>query len=249
VTAVDLEQFGVVSSARDARRRTSAQRSALDALGGRTVWCASAASGARPASHALAERLAGCETLRASEFELRADGPLHALAEQLYAMLGGVGAAAAPLDGQAVELYAGGSLDGDALMPDGVRRDDVVVFNDPASAMLAEAVRERGAHVVWHVTIARHVGRRVASAWRFVHEPGPAIDAYATRWSDGREAGLVAFMGPADRATGTAMADDPSSGGWDEELGWSRLLADVLAVDRAEHVGGRRHARPAVAAR
>ena len=249
MTAVDLEQFGVLSSSRDGRRRTRARRAALDALAGRTVWCVSAAPGARPAAQALVQRLAGCGAPRAAELHLPAGEPLQALAEQLHAMLREDGATPAQLDEHAHELYAGGSQDGDTLMRDTIRRGDVVVFGDPAAAMLAEAARERGAHVVWHVAVARRPGRRVVSAWRFVHEPGPAIDAYATRWSDGREAGVVAFMTRADRATGTTMADDPRSGGWDEELGWSHLLADVLAVDRADHVGGRRNARPAVAAR
>jgi hypothetical protein len=32
-------------------------------------------------------------------------------------------------------------------------------------------------------------------------------------------------------------------------LGWRSALADVVADDHDEHVGGRRHVRPAVAAR
>jgi hypothetical protein len=39
---------------------------------------------------------------------------------------------------------------------------------------------------------------------------------------------------------------DPGPG---DMLGWRSALADVVADDRDEHVGGRRHVRPAVAAR
>ena len=35
----------------------------------------------------------------------------------------------------------------------------------------------------------------------------------------------------------------------DEELGWSRLLGDIVQAGREEHVGGTVHPRPTVAVR
>jgi hypothetical protein len=43
----------------------------------------------------------------------------------------------------------------------------------------------------------------------------------------------------------TAAGDPP----WDEELGWSRLLGDIVRSGREEHVGGIVHARPVIAVR
>jgi hypothetical protein len=43
----------------------------------------------------------------------------------------------------------------------------------------------------------------------------------------------------------TTAGDPP----WDEELGWSRLLGDIVRAGREEHVGGIVHARPAIAVR
>jgi hypothetical protein len=85
-----------------------------------------------------------------------------------------------------------------------VRHDDVVVISDPFVAVLAEAVRERGALVV------------IAGA-----------DTVAAKEQK------------------TAAGDPP----WDEELGWSRLLGDIVRTGREEHVGGIVHARPAMAVR
>jgi hypothetical protein len=56
-------------------------------------------------------------------------------------------------------------------------------------------------------------------------------------------------MAGADAVAANEQTTDASARGWDEQLGWSRLLGDVVRADREEHVGGRVHVRPAVAAR
>jgi hypothetical protein len=47
------------------------------------------------------------------------------------------------------EIYAGASRDGETLIGGAIRHDDIVVINDPFVAVLAEALRARGALVVW----------------------------------------------------------------------------------------------------
>jgi hypothetical protein len=49
-----------------------------------------------------------------------------------------------------------------------------------------------------------------------------------------------------DRA---AVQSEHGAGDWDPEIGWSRLLADVVSGGREEHVRGTRQVRLAVARR
>ena len=111
----------------------------------------------------------------------------------------------------------------------------------PERRSAAEALRSR-------------LGGAVARAWSFIERSAPPIDAYVTSWSTslpgGRvQSGVAAFIAGADMVAAkeqkTAAGDPP----WDEELGWSRLLGDVVRAGREEHVGGIVHARPAIAVR
>lgn len=120
-------------------------------------------------------------------------------------------------------------------------------------AVLAEAVRERGALVVWQLELCPRRAA-VARAWSFIERSSPPIDAYVTSWSTPLPGGRVqscvaAFIAGADTVAAkeqkTAAGDPP----WDEELGWSRLLGDIVRAGREEHVGGIVHARPAIAVR
>lgn len=252
MTSLMLEHFGDPSSAQDIRLRERARSEALDGLAGRTVWCAAAVPERRSAAEALRSRLGGAGAVATGELEIAADGPLRDLARQLDAMLSGR-ARGQQLDAEQQEIYAGASRDGETLIGGAVRHDDVVVISDPFVAVLAEAVRERGAIVVWQL---KRCPRRpaVARAWRFIERSSPPIDAYVTSWSTplsgGRvQSGVAAFIPGADAVTAkeqkTAAGDPP----WDEELGWSRLLGDVVRAGREEHVGGIVHARPAIAVR
>jgi hypothetical protein len=107
--------------------------------------------------------------------------------------------------------------------------DDVVVLDD---AGLTAIVRECGAHAVVRVRAL---------------PPGPvsAVDAYLVAWHGGASRGrhLAAVMPHAGRVV---EADVRGPG---DDLAWSSVLADLVAADRDEHVGGRRHARPAVPVR
>jgi hypothetical protein len=55
---------------------------------------------------------------------------------------------------------------------------------------------------------------------------------------------VTALMPAADIVADTEAHGDPY-----RDVGWGSLLAAVVNADREETVGGRRHARPAVAVR
>jgi hypothetical protein len=137
-----------------------------------------------------------------------------------------------------------------------VRPDDVVVVHDALSAALAGAIRERGAHAVWHVTISS--GRGARAARDFIGRYTGAIDAYVMtrRRPVGRglvEESMAAVMPRADvvaaRELGAEDPRDHDHRSRTEEVGWSALLADVISEDRRQTVGGTRHVRPTVAPR
>jgi hypothetical protein len=130
----------------------------------------------------------------------------------------------------------------DELGDEDVRPDDVVVLHDPLTAALAEATRERGAHVVGRIE-ARPAGDR---------ELPSAMDAYLTSWP-APERGIrierIACLVP---SSGTVATVDVAPGPAAErrhDLGWSSALAAAVAADRADTVGGTRHARPGVPVR
>ncbi len=253
MTSLMLEHFAVPSSAQDMRLRERARSEAIDGLAGRTVWCAAALPQRRSAAEALRSRLGGAGAVDAGRLDIAADGPLRDLIRQLDAMLCGHARGQRQLDAEQHEIYAGGSRDGETLIGDAVRPDDVVVISDPFVAVLAEAVRERGAIVVWQLELCPRRAS-VARAWSFIERSSPPIDAYVTSWSaplPGRRlrSGVAAFIVSADTVAAKEQktaADDPP---WDEELGWTRLLGDIVRAGREEHVGGIVHARPVIAVR
>jgi hypothetical protein len=110
---------------------------------------------------------------------------------------------------------------------DPVCAHDVVVLRERPEPDLMQALRELGAHVVWHIE-------------RRPPEPARAVDAYVMTWDHG----FAALM----PCAGILVAKDLDAR-LDDELGWTSLLADVVHSDREETVGGRRHVRPLVAAR
>ena len=107
--------------------------------------------------------------------------------------------------------------------------DDVVVMDERDS--FAQEVRERGAHAV--VRVRAMPGR-----------PAAAADAYLYVWS-GRGALACRVAAVMPRAGHIAEKEMRAA---DDDLAWGSLLADIVGTDREERVGGRRSARPAVAA-
>jgi hypothetical protein len=112
-----------------------------------------------------------------------------------------------------------------------VRPDDIVVLHDPLTAAPAEAIRQRGAHAVWLLISP--------------HAPAPAIDAYVVTGRTPDGALVVAAVMP---CAGIVSAKEMRGGSY-RDVGWGSVLADVVARDREECVGGTLHARPAIAPR
>jgi hypothetical protein len=241
VTSVLLQHLGAPSSAREARALDCARKRAVDELAGRTVWCASAlrASGDSAGLLRSSLRWAGDDGVVASRLDVLADEPLQRLAERLDEMLHGA-SYARPGAGEQ-EICADGMRGGETLIGPDVRADDVVVVHDPLTALLAEAIRERGAHSVWHVSIAPDApGAVVREALEFVRQFTSGLDAYMMRSG----AHVTALMPSADIVADTEVHGDPY-----RDVGWGSMLAAVVHADRDETVGGTLHARPAVAMR
>jgi hypothetical protein len=254
VTSLTIEHLEPPSTVRRTRAVEAVRRRALDELSERTVWCASALPGAGSSAQRLRASLQWGDGggLRCSVLEVAADGRLRDLAERLEAMLDG--AAASQLGDAERELCAEGVRGSEELVGD-VGPNDVVVVHDALTALLAEAVRERGAHAVWHVSFTPTPGRPTAAAARtFLRRYTSRMDAYVMTWSpyDRRPRAVVERIAALMPSTDAVAAKDiPASyaGGEPRQLGWSTVLADVVHGDREETVGGTRHARPRVAAR
>jgi hypothetical protein len=254
VTSLTIEHLDPPSTARRMRAVEAVRRRALDELSGRTVWCASALPGRRASAQRLRASLqwGGGGGLRCSALEVAADKRLRELAQRLEAMLAGsspsqLGDAERELCAEAV----GASED----LVGAVGADDVVVVHDALTALLAEALRERGAHAVWHVSFTPTPSPPTANAARtFLRRYTSRMDAYVMTWSpyDRRPRDIVqriaALMPSADAATAKDIPADYGSGE-PRLLGWSALLADIVHGDREETVGGTRHARPTVPVR
>jgi hypothetical protein len=236
LTVEDLRQLAGTHDARalgERRKRTG------DALAGRTVWCTSAVPAGDALAGSLSGRLDRTTGVRARPLRLGADAPLRSLAERLDAMLSGTGAGAPALRQADRALCREGATLSDALAHAGVGPDDVVVLHDSLAAILADAARDRGVHVVWALAIGAH-SDAVVGAWRFLRETAPGADAHLTVWPG---IGIAAIMTAPGRVA--AKRCNASAAG----LGWAAALADIVSGDRDESVGGTRHARPAVAAR
>ncbi|MEA2409285.1 MAG: hypothetical protein QOE69_3404 [Thermoleophilaceae bacterium] len=249
MTNLIVEHFGEPSSPRDARAFELTGRRATDDLAGRTVWCAFGLPRANELAHALRERFvwAAEEGVSASAMPVVGPDLLRRLASRLDGMLRGRDAGDRELGQMEQEVYADGVESGESLVGQDVRPGDVVVVHDPLGAVLAEAIRERGAHAVWHVTITG--GRAAEAAREFMSRHGSPVDAYVITW----RRSMMAVMPSADLVTRRELSAGPPNDEEHrtrtEEVGWSALVADVIRDDRHQTVGGTRHARPGVPAR
>jgi hypothetical protein len=119
---------------------------------------------------------------------------------------------------------------------------------------LATALRDRGAHAIWH--LRRRSATRppcVREAIDFLDRPGGgAVDAVVIderREIDGGEL-FTAFL-PAARLLDIREVPPGGDAARAERvaLAWTSLLGDIVEKDRADHVGGTIQVRPVVAAR
>jgi hypothetical protein len=238
VTSLEVLRIGTRSGSRAARALELTRARALDALAGRTVWCAGPLPAALPAAQDLRDRVERSRDagVVAAWLTVSAAAPLRDTAQRLDDALRGAARSGLPPGDAEREVYAQGPWGGEA-----VRRDDVVVLHDALSAALAHAIRERGAHVVWRVRAGTTPNGQ--AVWSFLHPYTAAVDAYVLAWGPTGARRLAAIM----PAAGVVAEKDVEPG--EDDVGWSDVLADIVRGDRAERVGGTRHPRPSVAAR
>jgi hypothetical protein len=248
-----IERFDPPSTRHAARVRSRAGAQAADELAGRHVWFAAASPRGRNDALALRERLRAGSGIAADPLDVDEGEYVHDVAFRLDAMLSGAwdarstaGLSAADRAGCAEAAAAA-----EAALRREVGADDVVVVHDAAAALVAQAVRERGAHVVWYLQLGRAASPAAArAALEFLRRYTGTVDAYISGSVERAPGGRVVRRVTAVMPRADILAAKETLGpDLRDPLVWSSALADVLAGDRDEHVGGRRHVRPAVAAR
>jgi hypothetical protein len=247
MTSLVTERFGAPSSVREIRAADFARRRAVDQLAGRTVWCASALPEGRARARRLPASLrwAHDDGAVVRELPVAAASELRKAARALEAMAAGGAPAGAPGPAER-EVYASDSGNGESLLGNEVQPGDVVVLHDAMTAALVAAVRDRGAHAVWHVQ-PRGVPRGSAEAMRFLRTYLDAADAYLVTWRQAAARGMlareIAALMPSPGVLTTKEIGERADG----DLAWGSLIADVVHDDRGERAGGIRHPRPIVA--
>jgi len=222
-----------------------------DALAGRVVWCAAALPGGHAAARRLRE-LVGAD-MEIGPLAVEAAEPPAALARQLDAMLDGTPPLRS-LDAAALDEYVHGTELAEPALGGRVRPGDVVVLHDSFTVSFAAALRDRGAHAIWH--LRRRSGSRapcVREALDFLDRGGAgAVDAVVVdEWIGVDGLTRVAALVPASRLLDIREVSPGRDAARSERLAlaWTSLLGDILEEDRADHVGGTIQVRPVVAAR
>lgn len=251
MAAVRSDRIGVPIGLRERRVLAWLRSSAGDALAGRRVWGAAALSGGHAAGWRLRNLLK--DDLEIDPLAVEAAEPPARLARQLDAMLAGVSLPQS-LGAAARAAHARGAELAEPALSGRVRPGDVVVLHDCFTVSFAAALRDRGAHAVWH--LRRRSGSpapSVRAAIDFLaRSGGAALDAVVV---DER----VGIGGP-ERVTALVPASqlidirevplgDDAARAERVALAWISLLGDVVEEDRADRVGGTIQARPVVAAR
>jgi hypothetical protein len=204
--------------------------------GGVRVNRALAAAGAR-ADDVLGGRIVWCA---AREPACRAE------AERLRARVTGAGR-----DVAAATLPTAAAVDEAAA--DWVRPDDVVIAHDPPTLRFSEAVREHGGHAVFRFRAGLVPTASAPVALDLLAEMPACIDAYLLSWREGGGHGeVLERVVAAMPAAGIIAAKEFVLGAPGEDsrsLAWRMAVGEIVRTDRDEAVGGRLHAKPAVACR
>lgn len=250
MTSLTVERFTTPSTAHERRELAWLRAWASEELAGRTVWCAAARGGpGRRAADALRD---GLHRPAADAVDVAAPEPLRGATERVEAALAGA-RHAGMVDRDDELACLEGTLDGERLADARIAPGDVVVVHDALSALLTEALRARGAHVIWHEHLPAGSSRAVQRAARdLVLRCAGRCDAHLVTWVDTEPSGPAEHLAAALPRTGHVEAKAVAGAARDDDLratAWSVALADVVSTDREEHVGGALHARPAVPAR
>ncbi len=244
----ETERFGAPTTIRARRVHRFERERAVDLLAGRTVWSAAALPRGHELADGLMQRLGWARAGGVAAAPLDVDGsePLRAAATRLESMLD-ERATDAPSPGRPERaLYAERTASaGDDIGPS-IHPEDVVVLHDPLTVALAQAIREQGGHVLWHVRVgAAPRGAQPEEAWTFLLACTSGVRAYVVSWSGGGQIAAIVPCSGVGFAKEIAGAGGPGS----EDLAWASLLSDVLDYDRLDCVGGTVHVRPVVPAR
>ncbi len=152
MTSLVIEHLDMPESPRYVRALHAAGERAGEVLAGRTVWCAMSLPSARRPAEELRVRVDGAGPgAAAATLRVAADEPLRHVAERVEDMLDGAESAGPSLGEAEQDAYARAAVTSDELFGGAIEVDDVVVVHDALSALMIEAVRERGAHAVWRV--------------------------------------------------------------------------------------------------
>jgi hypothetical protein len=249
VTSLVVERFGMAATSRRRRATADVDERIGEVLAGRTIWCAAGLPNATHAADALRVRLEGAGPhVAAAPLVVAGGEALSSLAQRLdRALTGGAFDVAAP------DLLARSPVRGDELVGAEVRAGDVVIAHDPLSVMAAEAVRERGAHVLWSVRVGVEAAAAAGQALDLMRRITSGVDAYVLAWRErswrGQMTESVAAAIPAAAivvAKQFPAALDPEN---PRRLAWRMTVAETVRSDREECVGGRLHPKPVVAAR
>jgi hypothetical protein len=254
VTSLSIDHFDIPVSTRKARCLDAASGRVGEVLAGRTVWCTTALPRARRSAEGLRARIAGAGPgVAATCMNLPTEQRLQRLAERLDGMLAGIPADEPGLGASEIGLFAEGLAKSDQPLAEHVESDDVVVLHDALSTVVAQAVRDRGAHAVWSVSAATVSTAPARHAREFLARFTPGVDAYVLTWVERGAGGeAVERVAAAMPSPGVVAAKEFSTRfGGDEprRLAWRMALAEVVRSDRGEHAGGTLRPRPTVAAR
>ena len=251
MAAVRSDRIGAPVGIRERRVLAWLRSYGSDALAGRVVWCAAALSGGHAAGRGLRELLD--DELEVVPLAVDAAEPPAQLARQLDAMLAGV---SPPRSLGAAErtAYARGAELAEPALGGRVRPGDVVILHDCFTVSFAEALRDRGAHAVWH--LRRRSGSSAPSVRAAIdfldRSGGAALDAVVVdeRVGIGGPERVTALV-PASRLLDIREVPPGDDAARAERmaLAWISLLGDIVEEDRADHVGGTIQARPVVPAR
>ena len=142
---------------------------------------------------------------------------------------------------------------GDDAATDWVRANDVVIAHDARTACFSEAVREHGGHAVFRFRAGFVPTGSARAVLGLLAEMPACIDAYLLSWREDRGHGeVVERVVAAMPAAGIIAAKEFPLGVPGEDprpLAWRMAVAEIVRTDREEAVGGRLHAKPAVAPR
>ena len=254
MSSLVIEHLDLPAIPRYARAYEVAGERVSDVLAGRTVWCATALPRARRAAEQLRDHIEGAAPDGAAEtLHIQADEHQLRAAEHVDRLLDGGDSRRAGLPREEQESYAEAAARG-GLFEAAVGDGDVVVAHDALSALLIEAVRERGAHAIWRVRLRGSSSTSGArQALEFVRRFIPRVDAYVITWQERGPHGeifeSVAAAMPSAGILASKEFPSRSAGVEPRRLAWRMALAEIVRSDRAECVGGTLQPRPTVAAR